>query len=66
MPYVQGERWPVRIDTKLADGLTELDVDRWVQSACVLRSNGCATDFAVKDGEIIGLFGHAVGVRLAG
>lgn len=29
-PFARGERWPVRVDTKLADGLTELDIDRWV------------------------------------
>jgi hypothetical protein len=39
-PYGRGERWPVRVDSALADGVAEADVDRWVQSACVLCSNG--------------------------
>jgi anaerobic selenocysteine-containing dehydrogenase len=34
-------------------------VDRWVQSACVLCSNGCACDIAVKDGRMVGIRGRA-------
>ena len=49
-PYPRDGLWPVREDQVLADGVTEDDVDRWVQSACVLCSNGCACDIAVKDG----------------
>jgi hypothetical protein len=45
-PLARDERWPTRVDLKLADGLTEADVDRWVQAACVLCSNGCACDIA--------------------
>jgi hypothetical protein len=41
-PYARGELWPVRVDQVLAPGIKESDVDRWVQSACVLCSNGCA------------------------
>ncbi|WP_203138023.1 molybdopterin oxidoreductase family protein [Microbacterium sp. JZ31] len=59
-PFARGERWPVRVDTKLAEGLGSDDVDRWVQSACVLCSNGCATDIAVKDGRMVGVRGRAV------
>ena len=59
-PYGPGERWPERVDTHLADGLTEVDVDRWVQSASVLHSNGDALDIAVKDGRIVGVRGRAV------
>jgi anaerobic selenocysteine-containing dehydrogenase len=34
-------------------------VDRWVQSACVLCSNGCGCDIAVKDGKMVGIRGRA-------
>jgi anaerobic selenocysteine-containing dehydrogenase len=43
----------------LADGLSEDDVDRWVQSATVLHSNGDGLDIAVKDGRIVGVRGRA-------
>ncbi|MCU1569916.1 MAG: Formate dehydrogenase subunit alpha [Naasia sp.] len=59
-PFAQGERWPVRVDMKLAQGLDEDQVDRWVQSACVLCSNGCAADIAVKDGHMVGIRGRAI------
>lgn len=58
-PFERGERWPVRVDIKLADGLAENDIDRWVQSACTLCSNGCACDIAVKDGAMVGVRGRA-------
>ena len=58
-PYGRGGLWPVRVDQKLADGVREEDVDRWVQSACVLCSNGCACDIAVKDGAMVGIRGRA-------
>lgn len=35
-PHGSGEAWPVRVDARHED-----DPDRWVQSACVLCSNGC-------------------------
>ncbi|HUP12151.1 MAG TPA: molybdopterin-dependent oxidoreductase [Niastella sp.] len=40
--------WPVRIDERKED-----EPDRWVQSACVLCSNGCGMDIGVKDGRIV-------------
>ncbi|MGY1608441.1 molybdopterin-dependent oxidoreductase [Geodermatophilus sp. SYSU D00700] len=58
-PYGPGETWPVRVDQYLADGLTEDDVDRWVQSATILHSNGDGLDIAVKDGRIVGVRGRA-------
>ncbi|MFC7724746.1 molybdopterin oxidoreductase family protein [Nocardioides sp. GCM10028917] len=58
-PYGPGEQWPVRVDTHLADGLEPEDVDRWVQSASILHSNGDAMDIAVKDGRIVGVRGRA-------
>lgn len=57
-PYSSGETWPVRVDQYLADGLTNDAVDSWVQSACVLCSNGCALDIAVKNGRIAGVRGR--------
>ncbi|MFC3898459.1 molybdopterin oxidoreductase family protein [Lentzea rhizosphaerae] len=58
-PHERETNWPVRVDQQLADGLGESDVDRWVQSACVLCSNGCGCDIAVKDGRIVGVRGRA-------
>src|SRR3954452_8360669 len=56
----RGRTWPERVDQLLADGIEERDVDRWVQSASVLHSNGDALDIAVKDGRIVGVRGRAV------
>jgi ferredoxin-nitrate reductase len=47
--------WPVRFDQRV-----EEEPDRWVQSACVLCSNGCGMDIGVKDGRIVGVRGRAV------
>ncbi|MCO5970798.1 molybdopterin oxidoreductase family protein [Actinoallomurus soli] len=58
-PYAAGERWPVRVD-RFVPGLADEDVDRWVPSACVLCSNCCGMDIAVKDGRIAGVRGRAV------
>ncbi|GAB3347524.1 molybdopterin oxidoreductase family protein [Modestobacter lapidis] len=59
-PYGPGETWPTRVDSYLADGLTEADVDRWVQSATILHSNGDGLDIAVKDEKIVGVRGREV------
>ncbi|MDT0277995.1 molybdopterin oxidoreductase family protein [Blastococcus goldschmidtiae] len=59
-PYGPGETWPSRVDSYLADGLTEEDIDRWVQSATILHSNGDALDIAVKDERIVGVRGREV------
>ncbi|MFL6123206.1 molybdopterin oxidoreductase family protein [Actinophytocola sp.] len=58
-PYGPGERWPVRVDSHLADGLTEADVDAWVPTAAVLHSNGDGMEIAVRDGRIVGVRGRA-------
>ena len=58
---VWGERtpyygnWPVRIDER-----KEEEPDKWVQSACVLCSNGCGMDIGVKGGRIVGVRGRSV------
>ena len=54
-----GTGWPVRVDQFLAPGVAESDVDRWVQSASVLHSNGDAFDFAVRGDSIVGVRGRA-------
>ena len=46
------DAWPVRGD----EALTE-EPDHWVQSACVLCSNGCALDIGVREGRIMGVRG---------
>lgn len=45
--------WPIRVDEALA-----AEPERWVQSACVLCSNGCALDIGVRDGRIVGVRGR--------
>jgi anaerobic selenocysteine-containing dehydrogenase len=57
-PFARGEHWPERADQAFEAGLTEADVDRWVRSACVLCSNGCGCDIAVKDGRMVGIRGR--------
>ena len=59
-PYGSAQSWPTRVDSHLSGGLTEDDVDRWVQSASILHSNGDGLDIAVKDGRIVGVRGRAV------
>src|SRR6476620_9018041 len=57
-PHPRGTVWPARVDLHLEEGVAEGDVDRWVQSACVLCSNGCGCDIAVKDGRMVGIRGR--------
>jgi anaerobic selenocysteine-containing dehydrogenase len=45
-----------RVDTYL--GITG-EPDAWVHSACILCSNSCGVDIAVKDGRIVGVRGAA-------
>jgi ferredoxin-nitrate reductase len=59
-PFGPGEEWPVRVDQFLEQGLSEDDIDRWVQTASILHSNGDALDVAVKDGRIVGVRGRGV------
>lgn len=59
-PYAPGRPWPTRVDTYLTPGVEPESVDRWVQSAAVLHSNGDGLDIAVKDGRIVGVRGRAV------
>jgi ferredoxin-nitrate reductase len=59
-PFGAGEGWSRRVDQFLEEGLTEVEVDRWVQTASILHSNGDALDIAVKDGRIVGVRGRGV------
>jgi ferredoxin-nitrate reductase len=47
--------WPVRVDEAKDE-----EPENWVQSACVLCSNGCGLDIGVKDGKVVGVRGRAV------
>ncbi|MFH9125750.1 molybdopterin oxidoreductase family protein [Streptomyces globisporus] len=58
-PHERGTVWPKRVDEHLAEGVSEDEVDRWVPSACVLCSNGCGCDIAVKNGVMVGVRGRA-------
>ena len=49
------EEWPIRLDQRM-----EQEPDQWVQSACLLCSNGCGMDIGVKDGRIVGVRGREV------
>src|SRR4051794_31702955 len=53
-PYEGEDQWPARVDEQLAE-----EPDRWVQSCCVLCTNGCGLDIGVKDGRIVGVRGRA-------
>jgi anaerobic selenocysteine-containing dehydrogenase len=56
-PYPRGATWPARVDQHLA--VPEDAVERWVQSASLLHSNGDAMDIAVASGRIVGVRGRA-------
>ncbi|MDX8151805.1 nitrate reductase [Patulibacter brassicae] len=58
-PYARDARWPVRVDTRLDDGVRPEDVDAWVPTASILHSNGDALDIAVRDGRMVGVRGRA-------
>src|SRR5215207_8312086 len=59
-PFEPGEEWPVRVDQFLEEGVSEEEIDRWVQTASILHSNGDALDIAVKDERIVGVRGRGV------
>ncbi|WP_329201775.1 MULTISPECIES: molybdopterin oxidoreductase family protein [unclassified Streptomyces] len=58
-PYRRHEAWPARVDTYLADGVAEDEVQQWVQAASILHSDGDAMDIAVLDGRMVGVRGRA-------
>ncbi|BGP16913.1 hypothetical protein JCM10213_007358 [Rhodosporidiobolus nylandii] len=54
----EGKEWEDRVDYMLLE--PEEKIEKWVQSACVLCSNGCGIDIGVKDGKVVGVRGRAV------
>src|SRR3954465_1978681 len=52
-PFRGEGEWSVRVDENV-DG----EPDRWVQSCCVLCTNGCGLEIGVKDGRIVGVRGR--------
>jgi ferredoxin-nitrate reductase len=48
-------QWPVRVDQRISE-----EPEKWVQSACLLCSNGCGMDIGVKEGRIVGVRGRSV------
>ncbi|TXS38455.1 molybdopterin oxidoreductase family protein [Streptomyces sp. OR43] len=59
-PYARGDAWPCRTDARLTAGVEPDEVERWVQAASILHSDGDAMDIAVKDGRMVGVRGRAV------
>src|SRR5438045_6717079 len=53
-PFAASGEWPVRVDEHVLE-----EPERWVQSACVLCSNGCGMDVGVKEGRIVGVRGRS-------
>ncbi|WP_406373975.1 nitrate reductase [Streptomyces sp. NBC_01550] len=58
-PHTAGSPWPKRVDQFLLDGIDEADVEKWVRGACLLCSNGCGLEVAVRDGRMVGVRGRA-------
>lgn len=58
-PHAPGDRWPVRVDTCLDDGVAADAVERWVPAASTLHSNGDGIDIAVSGDRIVGVRGRA-------
>jgi anaerobic selenocysteine-containing dehydrogenase len=46
-------QWPTRCDVRTLE-----EPEKWVQSACVLCSNGCGLDIGVKNGKVVGVRGR--------
>lgn len=55
-PFEAGGDWPQRLDQYLT--VDEDEVQRWVHSTCILCSNCCGQDVAVKDGRVVGVRGR--------
>src|ERR1043166_3357912 len=48
------ESWSERVDQRTIE-----PVESWIQSACLLCSNGCGLEIGVRDGRIVGVRGRA-------
>jgi anaerobic selenocysteine-containing dehydrogenase len=53
-PYDGPGEWLPRVDEHFSE-----TPERWVQSACVLCTNGCGLEIGVKDNHIVGVRGRA-------
>ncbi len=53
-PYYGEGDWPTRLDERVL-----AEAEFWVQSACVLCSNGCGLDIGVRDGRMVGVRGRS-------
>ena len=53
-PFRGQGKWPERLDYRVRE-----EPEQWIQSACVLCSNGCGIDIGVKQGRIVGVRGRA-------
>lgn len=51
LPYKH--QWPDRQDQLIIE-----EPEKWVQSACIMCSNGCGVDIGVKDGRMVGVRGR--------
>ncbi|MFI9568492.1 molybdopterin oxidoreductase family protein [Streptomyces rishiriensis] len=58
-PYDRHRPWPTRVDSHLEAGVAPDQVQRWVQTASILHSDGDAMDVAVVDGRMVGVRGRA-------
>nr|WSW70855.1 nitrate reductase [Streptomyces sp. NBC_00995] len=59
-PYGRHGTWPGQVDMFLEEGVEPGSVQRWVQAASILHSDGDAMDIAVIDGRMVGVRGRAV------
>jgi len=53
-PHSAEVPWPVRVDERADE-----EPEQWVQSVCLLCSNGCGMDIGVKSGRMVGVRGRA-------
>jgi len=60
-PFAGEGLWPARVDERTVEA-----PDRWVQSACVLCSNGCGLDIGVKGGRLVGVRGRGIDIANRG
>jgi ferredoxin-nitrate reductase len=58
-PIRRGKEWPERVDVRLAEGVTEDRVERWVHRLAPAL-DGDAMDIAVAGGRIAGVRGRGV------
>ncbi len=54
-PYEGEGQWPARCDEQIDE-----EPERWVQSCCMLCSNGCGLDIGVRANRIVGVRGRTV------